>query len=708
MAELFSSGESADWLSRLHQQAIDHFHRCALVLSGEKNWCYSTADQIITAQGFESVLIVSENIPMGLSSAKARTQLGKEHDAIVFDAYQAFEIDAFGAVAGTLCGGGFLILLVPEENSWPELETSRFLQRALPFIKKHDSVYFVDQHKGLPEISISDTENVNHIEVESPFRTLEQKQLVNEIQASVIKHSKTPIVVVSDRGRGKSSALGLAAGSLMQQGLKKIIVTAPRLSVSEPVFRHAEQILTDAVIRRGELQWQDAELKFIAPDALLIDQPEADLLLIDEAAAIPLAMLEKLLHIYPQIVFSTTVHGYEGTGRGFALKFNKILDQYSPGWQQLNMTEPVRWANNDPVEAWIDKLLCLDADLSTVPALESIDRALCKTHLIDRDQLISDEEKLSSLFSLLVYAHYRTQPSDLMHLLDDENVRLYTLELSGIILAAVLVNQEGGFDKQLSAEIYRGERRPQGNLLPQTLTFHAGCEHAATLNYARIMRIAVHPQLQGQGLGTQLVNSVIDYEKQSVDAIGTSFGATVELLRFWKNAGFEMVRMGFTRDHASATHSAVMLLPCSNDGVDVFNLLRKKFQRYLPIWLADSLKNISIEMKECLEQEVKQDSSDLSQQDWKDIKSFAFTSRGYEACSWPVKKWLKNYPQLIEQLNDSEQKLVQARILRDMGWLEVVSLIGLSGRAEAIEKLRRAIEKMINLYDAEENDRKVL
>jgi len=178
------------WLAHVRQQATANNHRVALVLSGKTDWCYSMAQQIIQQEKFESVLTVSANIPMGLAAKKARTQLGREHDAIVFDACQALDIDAFGAVAGTLCGGGFLLLLVPEQNSWPELKASRFLQRALPFIKKHDNVYFVDQHKGLPKISISDTENVNHIEVESPFRTLDQKQLVNEIRASVIKHSK--------------------------------------------------------------------------------------------------------------------------------------------------------------------------------------------------------------------------------------------------------------------------------------------------------------------------------------------------------------------------------------------------------------------------------------------------------------------------------------------------------------------------------------
>ncbi|MCW8909222.1 MAG: GNAT family N-acetyltransferase, partial [Gammaproteobacteria bacterium] len=657
MAESFSSGESADWLSNLHQQAIDHFHRVALVLSGEKDWCYSNADYIIKMQGFESVLTISENMSAGISSRKARTQLGKEYDAIAFDAYHAFDIDAFAAVSGTLCGGGFLILIVPEESNWQELKTSRFLQRALPDIKNYQGVYFIRQNEELPEFQESDFPDRDYYNVELPYRTVEQKQVINAIQASILRSSNTPVVLISDRGRGKSSALGLASGALIQQGVKNIIVTAPRLSVSDPVFRHAEQILIDAVVDRGKLQWQGAELKFIAPDTLLMDQPEADLLLIDEAAAIPLAMLEKLLRIYPQIIFSTTIHGYEGTGRGFALKFNKVLDQYAPNWQQFNMTTPVRWAVNDPVEGWIDKLLCLDSEMPAVPSIDTFDIRQCKVCLIDRDELIHDDRKLSSLFSLLIYAHYRTQPSDLRHLLDDEHVHLYTLELADNILAVALISREGGFDAQLSTEIYRGLRRPQGNLLPQTLTFHAGCEQAATLNYARIMRIAVHPELQQQGLGTYLLKNIVEKEKQHVDVIGTSFGATVELLSFWKKAGFEMVRMGFTRDHASGAHSAVMMMPFSERGCQVFSQIRKKFQYHLSYWLAEPLRYLSSDIRRLLERQVVEDMPELSNEDWKDIYSFIDTHRGYEACMGPINKLLKKYS-LISKMDNDQNRLI--------------------------------------------------
>ena len=81
----------------------------------------------------------------------------------------------------------------------------------------------------------------------------------------------------------------------------------------------------------------------------------------------------------------------------------------------------------------------------------------------------------------------------------------------------------------------------------------------------------------------------------------------------------------------------------------------------------------------------------------KDIKSFAFTSRGYDACSWPVKKYLNHYPQCLEQLNEMEQKMARAKIEQDMNWQEIVSLTGLSGRAEVIKRLRQVIAKMIDL-----------
>ena len=690
-----SDGYTA-WLHKLQQFAQASRHRAAVVLSGEQSWGQQQANIATNELGCESVLWVSPDISGALSPKKSRTQLGNEYNVIVFDAHNEFDPDAFGAISGTLRGGGLFVILIPNVNDWFILQQSRFLQRALALFKDHQAVYFLEQDKLLPEIQEFQSDSIQKEKYDAPFATAGQQQVVSVIENNATQKYPSPIVITSDRGRGKSSALGLAAGRLLQQGIKNIIITAPRLTTSDPVFKHAQQVFPDAELSKGELSYQTGRLKFMAPDALLDIQPEADLLLVDEAAAIPLPMLEQLLNHYSHIVFASTIHGYEGTGRGFLLKFNKVLEAFNPDWKLLTMQTPIRWAEYDPVEQWVDRLLCLDAELAEVPAIEKIDLAQCQVNLLDRDKLINDEEKISSLFALLVYAHYRTQPSDLQHMLDDPDVRIYTLEHQQQIIAAVLINEEGGFDKDLSSEIYRGKRRPAGHLLAQTLTFHAGCEQAATLTYARVMRIAVHPELQGNGLGSYLLNEVVIQEQQQgVAAIGSSFGSTIELLRFWQHAGFELVRMSFTRDHASGTHSAVMLKPLTADGKMVFNEVRTRFQRSLVDWLAEPLSDLHEAMLNYLKSEQQAGSLELTEIDWQDINSFVSTHRGYEACMSAVRQFVESHSELLRQLSSTEQKLVKARIQQRLNWVGTVKESGVSGKAEAIQKLRVAIGKIV-------------
>ena len=132
---------------------------------------------------------------------------------------------------------------------------------------------------------------------------------------------------------------------------------------------------------------------------------------------------------------------------------------------------------------------------------------------------------LKEVFALLVLAHYRTRPKDLKSLLDDEEISLYVTLNNKHVVAVALVISEGLFSDSLSTLVYQGKRRPKGHLLAQALTYHCGVEHAAMLDYARVMRIAVHPELQQQGIGTALLDFIISNEKQnSRDAIGTSFG----------------------------------------------------------------------------------------------------------------------------------------------------------------------------------------
>ena len=91
-----------------------------------------------------------------------------------------------------------------------------------------------------------------------------------------------------------------------------------------------------------------------------------DLVVIDEAAAIPISILRPMIFECSCPVFiSSTVHGYEGTGRSLSLK---LIDQIRKNSQQntgkkylreTDMNIPIRYNLNDPIENWLNNLLCL-------------------------------------------------------------------------------------------------------------------------------------------------------------------------------------------------------------------------------------------------------------------------------------------------------------------------------------------------------------
>ena len=101
---------------------------------------------------------------------------------------------------------------------------------------------------------------------------------------------------------------------------------------------------------------------------------QADLVVIDEAAAIPLVFVKKLLG--PYLVFlSATINGYEGTGRSLSLKLiQKLREEKKVSLEdgglksasggrvlkEITLNDPIRYALNDPIEKWLYDLLLLN------------------------------------------------------------------------------------------------------------------------------------------------------------------------------------------------------------------------------------------------------------------------------------------------------------------------------------------------------------
>ncbi len=700
----------------LAQEARHQGERRALVLAGAADWCQQGAHRLLRGAAIESPLWIGRDAPAGvvaIAAERAVALLGGEQPALVFDAHAGFDPDAFGQAAGTVSAGGLLLLLVPPLATWADFadpEKRRLAIHPIPpaAVTGHFLARLAQQIGHAPEITLLEQSRLAWCEEPtaasratpqtlttpspSPITlTADQAAAVDAIQHTARGHRQRPLVITADRGRGKSTALGLAAAHLLAEGFSRIAITAPRPAAVEALFRHAAQALPMAQLQPHELTTQSGRLSFIAPDRLATGDEPAALVLVDEAAAIPLALLERILLHYPRVVFASTVHGYEGSGRGFALRFGRLLDRRYPGWHALTLQQPVRWATTDPVEPWVFRLLLLDAEPVAAEQFD-LDAPLTIERL-DRAALARDEAGLRPLFGLLVLAHYRTRPLDLRHLLDGPNLSLFALRLGPHLAGVALVAEEGGFDSGLAEAVALGQRRPRGHLIPQSLAAHMGLVSAAERRCARISRIAIHPALQGRGLGRQLVTAVGQWAAESgCDLLGASFGADPGVIRFWQRCHLLPVRLGLTRETASGAPSLMVLHPFSAAGHQLLASARHRFTRNLPELLAEPLNDLDPALVLALLATLP--ALTLTAEEQAECADFAAGRRGYDACLPGLRQGALARLTAPQPPAMAEGVLLVARLLQRHPWGEVAKRYGLAGRAAVEQRLRQVLAEV--------------
>lgn len=660
------------FLEQQHQ-ARKYNQRRLIVIQGEREWLETQLALLINNIPDLSPTIISDKIILNksqisqqLKPIKAKQLLGQGIGHLIYDTYAGVDPEGIAAAIGAVNGGHIVFLLTPPFKKWayyndPDYQritvfpykqeelTKHFITHIIRSLKASDNVAYFSTSECLIE-NISEEVSIGEDEEFSAYSygcvNADQQQAVEEIiKLSRSSHARRPFVLTADRGRGKSTSLGLACAELMRSQQKNIaiLITAPRLSSVQIVFDViAEALSIDYKTATTSIHYVNehkarCELRFLAPDHIIQQQPDADLLLVDEAAMIPVPMLDKFLNFYNRTIFSSTTHGYEGTGQGFAIKFKELLSEKTPQWRGFDMQTPIRWSKNDPVERWIYQALLLDAAGSTsldVPKFlkgESEQHLDIEFSLIRREELMGDDELLKSVFGLLVTAHYQTSPNDLRNMLDGPNLNIWVARAEGQVLATALVSIEGGFDTNMTNAIWRGERRLRGHLLAQTLTSHGGFQGAAELRYARIMRIAVQPELQRQGLGQQLVHCIIDQAiDEDIDLVGSSFAMTYESLMFWQHCMFQSLRLGISRDTCSGAYSSMVLLPLSQKGDVLFKTARLRFLQQLPFQLPLLYRELDYRLVINL---LNKDAPlQFRQQDWLDVESFIKAYRLLEVC----------------------------------------------------------------------------
>lgn len=598
------------------------------------------------------------------------------------------------------------------------------------------NIYFEADVSGLSAVPIPSIQQQNE---QHTVITLTQDQFsaIDQIKKTVTGHRKRPLVIKSHRGRGKSTTLGIATAQLMEERSCRILVTAPHKQGATELFfwvetflhwrstySHGNEVeeqnlehefgdflsftLLQAVAdghRNGALdrgvknfEWKGGCVHFAPADQVAQLKEHYDLLIVDEAAAIPTQLLTEFVGVFKRVVFATTIQGYEGNGRGFELRFEPILNELMPQWRSLTMQQPVRWAEQDPLEMLSDDLF--------LPILEERSDRITgpiSIRTVKPEELIRNEALLRETFTLLVDAHYQTTPCDLRMLLDSDDVVLLLAYKGRSVVGACVVNIEGPFSSEWSEWVVHSGRKLRGHLLPQALIFQFGEYEPLSGVMGRVVRVAVHNQVRREGIGSALLEAVMTTGKErGWSGIGASYGVSAELLYFWLENGFALLRMSVGKDSASGEYSALVvkaIQPHLNEIIfDGANGLLRQFTDEFVFSLPTLYQSLDPKIiLLALSQQARLEKGEREMSLLKDVlEKVSRYQQGFlpfELAHLSLQKWFLSLLVSREAIKTEKgfiqaEELIVAKVLQNKDWKECASQFRLPGRKMIEDKLR--------------------
>ncbi|KAJ3278309.1 hypothetical protein HK104_002460 [Borealophlyctis nickersoniae] len=497
-------------------------------------------------------------------------------------------------------------LVLDDELNVLPISTGRNV-KALP---RTEEAVLTPEEQELKELkeSFKDTQPVGSLVATA--KTLDQaRAILTFVESIAEKTLRSTVSLTASRGRGKSAALGIAMAAAVAYGYSNIFITSPSPENLKTLFEflfkgfdalgYEEHLDYDivqstnpafqkAVVRVNFFRDHRQTIQWIQPsDHHVLAQ--AELLVIDEAAAIPLPLVKNLLG--PYLVFmASTINGYEGTGRSLSLKLLQQLREQSAlagksGMSQtgivvnrdgkerkqpsgadttaatpsststartlreIQLEVPIRYNPNDPVESWLNKLLCLDCCTPKAANKSAMlgcpHPSKCELYYVNRDTLFSyhpvSEAFLQKMMALYVASHYKNSPNDLQLLSDAPAHHLFVLlppldeRTTNTLpepLCVVQVCLEGSISKGAAMSSLARGVRSSGDLIPWVVTQQFQDDDFATLSGARVVRIATSPEYAGMGYGSRAVELLGKYYNGDIVGVGEeTAGVQEEVMR---------------------------------------------------------------------------------------------------------------------------------------------------------------------------------
>jgi tRNA(Met) cytidine acetyltransferase len=674
-----------------------------------------------------------------LAFERSADLLGRTRDTVVVDIREACQPNVLGRAVGAVDGGGLLVLLTPPLADWPDERdgfderlaappatvdevTGHFRTRLVKTLRTHPGVaiYDADAEQVVrdgstdpppaPEHSVEPVGPTVPAEAAFPASVYEacltgdQGEAVNALEA--LRSDGQAVVLEADRGRGKSSAAGLAAAGLALKG-RDVLVTAPRYRNAAEVFARTRDLLTaegavehiDDETTPQDVRTADGRVRFCRAGGVTALPGDPDVVVVDEAAALPVHVLESFLSA-PAVAFATTILGYEGAGRGFTVRFRDRLAESDHELTDVTLGDPIRYAAGDPVEVWAFRALLLDASppVSQVVADAGPDTTEYRT--LPPADLLEDERLLRETVGLLVLAHYRTEPDDLARLLDAPNVHVRALAHDGHVVSVALLAREGGLSAETRAHMYDGGRI-RGNMLPDVLTTQLRDESAGVPVGMRVLRIATHDAVRSRGLGSKLLTAVREEFADEVDWLGVGYGATPALVRFWADNGYAPVHLSTTRNDESGEYSAVMLDPTTEAGRELLDRHADQFVDRIGGVLADPLADADPDVvRATLRATDRGRDPDLTAWEWRHVASAAFGPGLFDMAPDAYRRLVvaSLTTDVDAGLSDRQERLLVLKALQARPWDDIATRLRYHSTAECMRAFGDALEPLVDAF----------
>jgi tRNA(Met) cytidine acetyltransferase len=768
-----------DLIENLKQEAKESFQRRIVVIQGDTEKKMELAAEIANYFFLESpevnLLYLGDNISENafaykrflrfketleskfnvkrVEFRKTEKVLGTTFDALVIDASQDFRADDLGRTVETVRGGGLILLLTPPFELWkrmwlgihrsfitPPYQLSDikhlFIPRVIRKLQEHPGIVILDADAGKVVKPINWTRAPAYIpkrpqsselpkEILEIVRTQDQADAVARLKAFMESEIKA-FILISDRGRGKTSSLGIAAAYLVASNLikKRIVITAPEFINVAPFFDFLKLTLDKLGIKYKYPKTGVVKLKHNGHKIVieyrsmlrLLERyrpSEIDLVIVDEAASFPTTLLFRSLEKFGKLVYSSTIHGYEGAGRGFSVRFlGRLKKQKLASFEEFRMSEPIRYAPGDFVESWLYDTLLLDAEPEQLDAedIQDIDKLNLEFEHPDlKNWFLRNDRDLRAYFGIYILAHYRNSPLDLQLLADAPHHDAFVTrtKTKRKIVNAIQVAYEGGLSKEIGEKIIKGYD-PSGNLIPCKIAQNFQDPRFPSYRGIRIVRIATHPDYQGRGIGSKALAFLEAYAKEhGFDWIGSGFGATPELLRFWFRNGYLPVHMSPLKQVSSGEYSTVVIKPLNEKLRETLIYYSFVFKLRFMDSLLDAHRTLEPETAlELLKYSpyprdfLESRGPRLLMGELKEIQAFINEATSYETIYGPIRKLVKIYflDPKRPRLDELTQKLLVVKILQNRKWNEAKKELGISRRA-MVKRIREVMRKLLETYE---------